>query len=197
MTTVVLSWTDNSSNENGFRVYRSTVTSPSFPNDYSQIHETGVDVTTYEDTGPSIGEVISYAVVAFNDKGESETSTATIDLTPNVPDVSGVGVGRLRNSIIGNGKANGLSSNPNVSVTADKTRIYRTTTQNATFPNDYTLVDTVNGEVSDFEDSNSPFGTNVFYAITVEINGTESPPAKSDTFIPPKDAAGVNPNLNP
>lgn len=197
MATVNISWTDNSNDENGFRVYRSTVTSPSFPNDYSQIDETGVNVTTYEDTSPPLGEVVSYAVLAFDDIGESETSTATIDLTLNVPDVSGVGVERRRNGIIESVKSNGLSANPNVGAPADKTNIYRTTTQNATFPDDYTLLDTVNGDVSDFEDSNLPFGTDVFYAMTVEIDGTESPPAKSNILILPKDAAEVNSNLNP
>jgi len=71
MAVVDLAWTDNSSSENGFNVYRTTTASPSFPGDYTQIDSTGTDVTTYSDTSAPDGETVHYAVTAFNANGES------------------------------------------------------------------------------------------------------------------------------
>jgi hypothetical protein len=76
MPDIALSWTDNSDNEDGFRIYRSTVASPSFPSDYSQIATVGANTTSYTDTGVGTGE-FSYAVTAYNAAGESsETSVS-------------------------------------------------------------------------------------------------------------------------
>jgi len=77
MSQVDLSWTDNSSNEDGFRVYRSTTSSPSFPSDYSEIGTTAAGVSTFTDSDPPRG-IFSYAVTAFNATGESEEITQTL-----------------------------------------------------------------------------------------------------------------------
>lgn len=77
MVTVSLSWTDNSDNENGFRVYRSTTLSPTFPDDYSQIDSLAADTTTYDDTSPPEDTDLTYAVTAFNDAGESDASVSS------------------------------------------------------------------------------------------------------------------------
>jgi hypothetical protein len=58
-----LSWIDNSSDEDGFRIYR----------DSAQIGETGEGVTSFQDTAPSVGK-FKYTVAAFNGSGESSAS---------------------------------------------------------------------------------------------------------------------------
>lgn len=94
MATVQLSWTDNSDNEDGFRVYRSTTNSPSFPGDYTQIDTTAADTTTYTDSSAPTGVTVFYAVTAFNAAGESDAATTSIKtslpIQINGQDVTGI-----------------------------------------------------------------------------------------------------------
>jgi len=50
MATVDLTWTDNSDNEDGFYVYRTTTSSPTFPGDYTQIADLTANTTMYSDS---------------------------------------------------------------------------------------------------------------------------------------------------
>lgn len=61
-----LSWNDNSSNESGFRIERS-----SDGQSFSQIATVGVDTTTYSDTGLQSNTTYWYRVNAYNEFGES------------------------------------------------------------------------------------------------------------------------------
>ena len=58
---VNLQWTDNSDNEEGFRIYR----------DGSIVGSVGANSTTYQDTGLEAGEAYQYSVSGYNDAGES------------------------------------------------------------------------------------------------------------------------------
>lgn len=79
MADVELSWTDNSSIEDGFRIYRSTASSPSFPGDFSQIDSVGTDTTKYTDYSAPGGTTVTYAVTAFhNTYGESGETTDSV-----------------------------------------------------------------------------------------------------------------------
>jgi len=81
-TTVDLSWTDNSNNEDGFYVYRAE-SSGSSTADYTQIADLSAGTTTYSDTGNAEGERYYYRVSAYNTNGESDLSnesTQTTDL---------------------------------------------------------------------------------------------------------------------
>lgn len=95
MATVDLTWTDNSGNEGGFYVYRTTTSSPSFPDDYTKIGTNGVNDTTYTDSNAPDGTTVHYAVTAYNSSGESSATTTSIQtpkyLTRTVT-VSGGGV---------------------------------------------------------------------------------------------------------
>lgn len=71
---VPLTWTDNSANETGFRVYRRVGTIGSFQNISGNL---AINTTTYLDEGAPIGGSISYYVVAFNANGESPSNTVT------------------------------------------------------------------------------------------------------------------------
>lgn len=70
-----LSWSDNSSNENGFRLYREGLL----------IRTLGAGETSFQNTGLSCGTGYNYYVVAFNDSGESGhsgTASATTSACP-------------------------------------------------------------------------------------------------------------------
>jgi hypothetical protein len=62
-----LSWTDNSSNETGFRIERKTGSGGS----WSQIATVGANVTAYADTGLSAGTQYTYRVRAAGSGGDS------------------------------------------------------------------------------------------------------------------------------
>ena len=70
-----LSWSDNSSNENGFRLYREGLL----------IQTLGAGETSFQNTGLSCGTGYNYYIVAFNDSGESGhsgTASATTSACP-------------------------------------------------------------------------------------------------------------------
>ncbi len=70
--TVVLEWLDNSSNEEGFILYRDAV----------EITRTGPNASTFQDINLKPATTYQYSIQAFNQAGESGTSTYTIK-TPN------------------------------------------------------------------------------------------------------------------
>ena len=71
---VNLQWTDNSDNEDGFRIYR----------DNMVIATVGINVTIYQDTGLKPSTTYQYVVKAYNQAGESRASLCTVR-TPNPP----------------------------------------------------------------------------------------------------------------
>jgi fibronectin type 3 domain-containing protein len=84
-TSVVLSWHDNSSNESGFYVLRSSNGGKS----WTQIAQVGPAVTAYTDTAVSQRKTYSYRVYAFNSGGASAYSNvATVAMPQFGPDFS-------------------------------------------------------------------------------------------------------------
>ena len=73
-----LAWKDNSDNESGFLVERSSNRGRS----WSQIARTAADVTAYSDTAVSPRKTYSYRVRAFNDGGTSALSNVALATTP-------------------------------------------------------------------------------------------------------------------
>jgi hypothetical protein len=72
---VALGWTDNSSNESGFIISRSTDNVS-----FSDIHTTAADATSYTNTGLTGGQIYYYKVRATNaggDSADSNTASAT------------------------------------------------------------------------------------------------------------------------
>ena len=64
-----LSWTDNASNETGFRIERS-----SDGTSFTEISTVGTNVTSYADTGLSAATQYWYRVRAYNGSGPSDYS---------------------------------------------------------------------------------------------------------------------------
>ncbi len=71
-TQINLTWTDNSSDETGFKIERKTGTGGT----YAQIATVGASVTTYSNTGLAIGTNYFYRVRATNAGGDSAYSNA-------------------------------------------------------------------------------------------------------------------------
>ncbi len=67
---IELNWTDNSDDEDGFRIYR----------DGSEVATVGANVTSFKDTGLSAGTTYTYYVAAYNTHGESSSSNS-VDVT--------------------------------------------------------------------------------------------------------------------
>ncbi len=86
-TAINLSWTDNSSNELGFKIERKTGSGGS----YAQIGTTSTNVSTYSDTGLTAATTYYYRVRAYNNSGDSNYLTeafATTQSNPSPPTVA-------------------------------------------------------------------------------------------------------------
>ncbi|MBI5021887.1 MAG: fibronectin type III domain-containing protein [Ignavibacteriales bacterium] len=86
-TQIDLTWIDNSSDENGYRVYRSSSIGGSY---VSVSGDLSSNTITYNDTGLSVNTQYFYRVVAFNDIGESDITSAakvTFADVPTMPDI--------------------------------------------------------------------------------------------------------------
>jgi titin len=79
-TQINLSWEDNSTDETGFRVERS-----SGGGAFVQVALTGAGVTTYQNMGLTAGTSYSYRVIATNAAGDSAASNTATAITPTVP----------------------------------------------------------------------------------------------------------------
>jgi hypothetical protein len=80
-TQVNLSWTNNATNQQGFRVQRSSNAGST----WSQIAQVGANTTTYTDTHASGGTTYLYRVFAYNGGGNSASSNVVQVTTPVVP----------------------------------------------------------------------------------------------------------------
>jgi len=79
-TQVNLTWTDNATNESGFRLYQSTDGV-----NYTLLTTVGAGVTAYNWTGASVATAYSFRVTAYNAAGESAASNTATATTPSTP----------------------------------------------------------------------------------------------------------------
>jgi subtilisin len=80
-----LAWTDNASDETGFKIERCTGVGCS---DFAQIATVGANVTSYSNTGLAASTSYSYRVQAYNTAGDSDysnTATAVTQAAPALP----------------------------------------------------------------------------------------------------------------
>jgi len=91
---VLLGWTDNSNNEDGFKIERKEGTSGT----YSQIGTTGANVQVYQDSGLQFGKVYCYRVRAYNSAGNSAYSSGKCATTLSTPSLSSPSNGATINS---------------------------------------------------------------------------------------------------
>ena len=76
--TLTLTWTDASSNEDGFRIERRTTTSST----YQQLASVGANTTTYTDQNLANATTYCYRVLAYNSGGNSAYSNENCATTP-------------------------------------------------------------------------------------------------------------------
>jgi hypothetical protein len=111
---ISLGWTDNSSNENGFRIERCQNAGCS---SFSQIAEVGSNVTAFGDSGLAPSTTYVYRVRAFNAEGTSSYSNAAEATTQAAPPASNSHVGDLD----GSGANDGRNWTANVMVSVHDT----------------------------------------------------------------------------
>ena len=92
-----LAWSDNSNNEDGFRIERKTGTSGTF----SQITSVGVNVTAYTDTNLIDGTTYCYRLAAFNSAGNSAYSAEGCGTVKSTLSITKVGSGTVTSSPAG------------------------------------------------------------------------------------------------
>ncbi len=88
-TQINLSWTDNSSNETGFKIERKTGSS----GNWSEIAQVGADTTTFSDNNLTTNTQLCFRVRAFNSVGYSDYSNENCVIISSVKDlemISGV-----------------------------------------------------------------------------------------------------------
>ncbi|MEP1892329.1 MAG: fibronectin type III domain-containing protein, partial [Cyclobacteriaceae bacterium] len=76
-----LAWTDNSSDETGFKIERS----PAGGGSFQLIETTGANATSFSDTGLAAATSYEYRVYAFNAAGSSDYSNTSTGLTSETP----------------------------------------------------------------------------------------------------------------
>jgi uncharacterized protein (TIGR02145 family) len=84
-TQINLSWTDNSTNETGFKIERKTGNGT-----YAVVGTTATDVTTFNDTSLTPSTTYTYRVYSFNSVGNSLASSNELSLTITIPSVTDV-----------------------------------------------------------------------------------------------------------
>ena len=92
-----LAWTDNSNNENGFKIERKPGTTGTF----SQIAAVGVNVTTYTDTNLTDGATYCYRLAAFNSAGTSAYSAEGCGTVKSTLSITKIGSGTVTSSPAG------------------------------------------------------------------------------------------------
>ncbi|MEC4749602.1 N,N-dimethylformamidase beta subunit family domain-containing protein [Methylomicrobium sp. Wu6] len=106
-TQINLSWTDNATNENGFKIERCQGAGCST---FAQIATLGSNITAYADTtGLTPNTSYSYRMVAYNGIGNSAYSNAATAVTPNV---TGFLSPSSNLAVLLNGDSNGFETTP-------------------------------------------------------------------------------------
>lgn len=112
---IVLTWTDNSTNETGFTIERKTGTG-----NYSQLVSLSSNVTTYTDASVTTGNSYTYRVYALNSAGNSATYSNEVSIAIPVPITAPVLTTTATASITSTGVVSGgnISSDGGGSITS-------------------------------------------------------------------------------
>ncbi|MBI4811154.1 MAG: fibronectin type III domain-containing protein, partial [Ignavibacteriales bacterium] len=87
-TSLQITWTDNATNELGYRIYRSLL----FGGPYSQVDgDLPPNTTTFNDTGLAVNSKYYYRIIPFNNVGEgsyAQIALTTLAVVPSTPSVT-------------------------------------------------------------------------------------------------------------
>jgi len=171
-----LAWTDNSTNETGFRIERKTGASST----YSEVASVGANVTSYADTGLSASTTYYYRVSAYNTNDNSDYSNEANDTTLPAPP-SGLSATAASSSGIN------LAWTDN-STNENGFRIERKTGASST----YSEVASVGANVTSYADRGLSASTTYYYrvrAYNTNDNSDYSNEANDTTLAAPAPAA--------
>jgi hypothetical protein len=160
-----LSWKDNSTNEDGFRIERKIGTAGT----YTEITTVGINATSYQDNTVSANTTYYYRVRAYNSVGLSAYSNEANATTP--PVVTPPAAPRNLTAVADNGQVT-LKWNKNTEADFLRYRIYGGTSTNPT-----TKIDSTSGGITDTVRAISGLtnGTKYYFRITAVDNaGLES-----------------------
>jgi uncharacterized repeat protein (TIGR01451 family) len=118
---LTLTWTDNSADESGFRVYRTTTSGSGYTNVSGDL---AANTTTYQDTPPAVSVNYYYVIRAFNAAGESANSNE--ESAFNLPCQ-----GTLSPSVKTLQAVNGVAYNTSTQIKAGDTVTYQITVINS------------------------------------------------------------------
>jgi hypothetical protein len=153
-----LDWTDNSTNETGFKIDRKTGASGA----YSQVATVGAGTVTYSDTGLSEGKTYYYRVSAYNADGDSpesdEAYAVTILAVPGGLTASAVSYTQINLSWTDNSGAESSFIISRATVTGGP----------------YTEIGTVGAGVTTYSDTGLTFGTTYYYRVQAVNDETAS-----------------------
>jgi hypothetical protein len=160
-TQVNLNWSDNSTNETGFKIERKTTTGGT----YSEISQVGANVSTYNNTGLSGGTQYCYRVRSYNGAGNSAYSNESCNTT--LPDAPNAPLNLVAN----------LVQNP-VSVeltwTDNSTNEEGFVIEKETATDAFIVIDSVGANVSTFTDLNVTFLTYNYRIRAFNVTGTST-----------------------
>lgn len=158
-TSVVLKWTDNSSNETGFEIYRSTLNNQS----YNLIKTIGPNITTFTDVDVSLGTTYYYKVRSFTSLYNSFSDYSNEITTPPISPSNLIARAASANQI-----TLGWTDNSNNETGFE---IYRSASNNLS----YALIQTTGTSITSFNDSGLSEGATYFYKIRAVNSGGSSP----------------------
>ena len=165
-----ISWTDNSNNEDGFKIERKVGGAS-----YEQIGSVGIDITSYSDTGLTCGTDYYYRVRAYNGLGDSDycvwdfASTITCPTIPNIPS-------NLQATAVSSSQIN-LSWFDN-SNDEDGFKIERKIGYDGT----YALAVTVSSNINSYSDTNLTSGVTYFYRVS-SFNSAGNSGNSNESFV--------------
>jgi fibronectin type 3 domain-containing protein len=156
---IQLHWTDTSTNELGFRLYRSTGSG------YTQIALLGANSFQHLDTPLAAGTTYSYRLTAYNNSGESGAAQVSATTTQQIflPPPPG--------SITARAATNGIQVSWSLSEGALRYQLQRSLSGTGTFA---AITAT---QSSSFTDANVTPGTAYYYRVLAEANGYTSGPS--------------------
>ncbi len=155
-----LSWTDNATNEDGYKVERKTGNG-----NYAVIGSMGANLSTYSDLGLTTNTAYTYRVYAYNSAGNSLQYSNELTLTTqdSIPSW-------LTNGLVGywpfNGNANDESGNGNdgvvngATLTSDR---FGNSGKAYGFTGTYTNTETITGDCTNFPSGNSSRSISIWY----------------------------------
>jgi len=179
-----LNWTDNSNNEDGFEIFRST--SSSGP--YASVGTTGSGAETFNNTGLSEDSEYFYRVYAFNSGGSSLSyasgSSTTLPLAPDAP--TGLTFGTISTNSI---ELNWTDNSDN----EDGFEIFRSIYSWGLFAS----VGTTGSNVTSFNSTGLNSNTTYYYRVyAFNTGGLSSYVSGNERTLPGAPAAPTNLNFN-